>query len=87
MAILILVALLVPPALAYVGVIGGLPAALADIAILFVAAWGVDRGRKPGARNPFLDQNRSDFPTSGDGQINQAPAEAFQSPSARGVPD
>ncbi len=87
MAILILVALLVPPALAYVGVIGWLPAALADIVILFVAAWGIDRGRTPGARNPFLDQNRSDFPTSGDGQVNQAPAEAFQSPADRGVPD
>ncbi len=87
MAILILVALLMPPALAYVGVIGWLPAALADIVILFVAAWGIDRGRTPGARNPFLDHNRSDFPTSGHGQINRAPAEAFQSPADRGVPD
>jgi hypothetical protein len=87
MAILILIALFIAPVLAYAGIIGWLVAALADIAILFVAAWGIDRGRKPGARNPFLDQNRSDFPTSGGDQVHRAPAEAFQSPSDRGVPD
>ncbi len=87
MAILILVALFIPPVLAYIGVIGWLVAALGSIGVLFLAAWGIDHRRKLGARDPFLDQNRTDYPTSGGDQIHQAPAEAFQSPSDRGVPD
>ena len=88
MAILIVVALLIPAALALAGWLSWIAVAIVDILILFVAAWGIDRRRRPGARDPYLDANRSDFPTTGPGAaIVPPPAEAFQSPSDRGVPD
>lgn len=34
---------------------------VAEIAILFAAAWWFDRGRALGARDPFLDENRPDL--------------------------
>ncbi len=55
MALLIIGALLIPPALAYLGVISLFVMFLDQIGILFVAGWGIDRGRAVGARDPFLD--------------------------------
>ena len=52
MALLILAALLVPPALAFLGVIPLALVVVAEIAILFAAAWWFDRGRALGARGP-----------------------------------
>jgi hypothetical protein len=86
MAVLILGALLVPPALAYFGVIGGLGAFVADIAILLLAAWNVDRGRRLGARDPFLDASHPDFPVPMGGPVRPNPTEAFESPSDRRSP-
>jgi hypothetical protein len=86
MAILILIALIVPSVLAYMGVIGWMLAGLASIVVLFAAAWGIDRGRKIGARDPFVDQHHADYLTSRGDEIHQAPAEAFQGPSDRGTP-
>ena len=87
MAVLILGAMLVPPALAYFGVIGGFVALVADIAILFVAGWGIDRGRRLGARDPYLDGSHPDFPVPmGGGPVRPNPTEAFESPSDRRSP-
>jgi hypothetical protein len=43
---------------------------LAEIVILFVAAWGIDRRRKLGARSPVLDANRADIGASTPDGIN-----------------
>jgi hypothetical protein len=85
-ALLILGALLVPPALAYFGVIGGLVALVAEFVIVFVAAWGIDRGRRLGARDPFLDAAHPDFPVPTAAPIRPNPTEAFESPSDRRTP-
>ena len=86
MAVLILVALLVPAALVYVGVLGWAAGVVATFAVLFLAAWNFDRGRRLGARDPIWDANRPDMaaPLDSDRQI---PTEAVQSPSDRGFKD
>jgi hypothetical protein len=86
MALLILGALLVPPALAYLGVIGGFVALAAEFVIVFVAAWGIDRGRRLGARDPFLDAAHPDLPVPMGAPIRPNPTEAFESPSDRRSP-
>jgi hypothetical protein len=57
MAVLILVALLVPLALAGLDVIAWQLALFAEIAILAAAAWNVDRARRTGAPGQ-ADQTR-----------------------------
>ena len=86
MALLILGALFVPPALAYFGVIGGWLALIAEIAILFLAAWNLDRGRRLGARDPFLDRNRADFATPMATNVRPIPTGAVEAPSDRRTP-
>jgi hypothetical protein len=83
MALLILVALLIPPALAFLGVIALPVVVVADIGILFAAAWWFDRGRALGARDPFLDANRPDFPVQFTANARQLPTEAFEDPKDR----
>ena len=83
MALLIVGALLIPPALAYVGAISLFVMFLADIGILLVAAWGIDRHRAVGARDPFLDANRPDQATSFANEVPPIPAEAFERPEDR----
>jgi len=85
-ALSILGAMLVPVALAYFGVIGGLAALVLAIAILLVAAWNVDRGRRPGAREPFVDAAHPDFPVPMAGPVRPNPTETFESPSDRRGP-
>ena len=82
-ALLLLVALLVPPLLAYLGVIGLIAMFAADVAILLVAAWAFDRLRGVGSRDPFLDVNRPDFSTSFTNMIPPLPTEAFEDPEDR----
>ena len=81
--LLILIALLIPPALAYLGVIGLGVMFLADIAIVLVAAWRFDRGRVVGARDPFLDANRADFSSSFTNPVPPLPTEAIETPKDR----
>jgi hypothetical protein len=52
MVVLILIALLVPPTSSYIGIVAWPIVIVAEIAILFVAAWGIDRRRQLGARSP-----------------------------------
>jgi hypothetical protein len=59
---------------------------LATFAILFLAAWGIDRNRRSGAREPFLDANRAEFQVSMYSTTSQIPVEAVQSPSDRRSP-
>jgi hypothetical protein len=80
MALLILVALLVPPALAYLHVIALPVMFVADVAIIFAAAWWFDRGRAIDARDPFLDANRPDFPAQFSADARQMPTEAIEEP-------
>jgi hypothetical protein len=81
--LLILVALLIPPLLAYLGFISLVIMFVADIAILLVAAWGLDRGRAVGARDPFLDANRPDYSSPFTVMIPPLPTEAFEDPEDR----
>ena len=83
MALLILVVLLVPPLLAYLGVIGLGVMFVADVAILLTAAWLFDRGRKVGARAPYLDENRPDFSSSFTNEFPPLPTEAIETPRDR----
>jgi hypothetical protein len=83
MALVIIGALLIPPVLAYVGVISLFVMFLAEIGILFVAAWGIDRNRAVGARDPFLDANRPDISMSLTNQDPPRPAEAIERPEDR----
>jgi len=83
MALVILVALLVPPALAYLGVIGLGVMFVADVAILLAVAWRFDRGRAVGARDPILDPNRADFSSSFTNPVPPLPTEAFEPPKDR----
>jgi hypothetical protein len=85
-ALLIVAAMVAVAGLAFFGVIGGFVALIGEIAILFVAAWLFDRGRRLGARDPYLDANRADFPANAGSSIRQVPTEAVQSPSDRGSP-
>ena len=82
-ALLILVALLVPPLLAWAGVISLIAMFAADIGILVVAAWAFDRGRAVGARDPFLDENRPDTSSAFSAIIPPLPTEAFEDPKDR----
>ena len=52
MALLILIGLLIPPALAYIGLIGWVPAVVAEFVILFAAAWNFDRQPPSGRSRP-----------------------------------
>ena len=81
--LLILVGLLIPPLLAYLGFISLVLMFIADIAILLVAAWGIDRGRSVGARDPFLDTNRPDYSSPFTAMIPPLPTEAFEDPEDR----
>jgi len=85
-AVLILGAMVGVAALAYLGVVGGFVALIGEIAIVFVAAWLFDRGRRLGARDPYLDANRADYPVNAGSSIRQVPPEAVQGPSDRGSP-
>lgn len=86
-ALLIVAAMIGIAALAYLGVIGGYVPLIAVIAIVLVPGWLVDRGRRLGARDPFLDADRADVPGNAGSIVRQAPPEAFQSPSERRSPD
>lgn len=83
MALGILLALLVPPVLAYAGFIGGFVVVIAEIGILLVVAWLFDRGRRVGARDPFLDANRPDYSTSFTNMVPPLPTEAIEQPKDR----
>jgi hypothetical protein len=83
MALLIFVALLIPPALAFLRLIPLPLVVVADIAILFAAAWWFDRGRAIDARDPFLDANRPDYPVPFTDQVRQLPTEAIERPKDR----
>jgi hypothetical protein len=83
LALLIIGALLLPPALAYVGAINLFVMFLAEIGVLFVAAWGIDRNRAIGARDPFLDANRPDISMSLTNMDPPRPAEAIDRPEDR----
>ena len=80
MALLILAALVVAPALAFLGVIPLALVVVAEIAILFAAAWWFDRGRALGARDPFLDANRPDFASPVANWDPPRPTEAIEQP-------
>lgn len=81
--LLILVALLIPPLLAYLGFISLVLMFIADVAILLVAAWGIDHDRSIGARDPFLDANRPDFSSPFTAMNPPLPTEAFEDPEDR----
>jgi hypothetical protein len=83
MALVIIGALLIPPALAYVGAISLFVMFLAEIGVLVVAAWGIDHNRAVGARDPFLDANRPDQATSFTNPVPPIPKEAFERPEDR----
>ncbi len=87
MALLILAALFVPLVLGYLGWLPWGIVVIAEFAILFLAALGVDRNRRLGARDPYLDANRAEFPVSMVGEDHQIPVEALQSPSDRRSPE
>ena len=90
MVLLILVGLLIPPALAYFGLIGGLPALVAEFVILFAAAWNFDRNRRPGAPGPKWDASAPDFAAPmGGGEpmgVHQIPTQAVEDPENRTRP-
>ena len=67
--------------------IGGFVALLVVVAIVLVAAWQFDRNRRPGARDPYLDANRPDFPANAGSFIRPVPTEAIKSPKDPGNPD
>jgi hypothetical protein len=81
MPALILAALVVPPALAYVGILGWQLALLAEFAILAVAAWNFDRGRRPGAPGPVWDSARPAFVPPTIGGVRGIPSEAVETPA------
>jgi hypothetical protein len=87
MVLLILAAPFVPLALGYLGVLPGMVVLIAEVAILLIVAWRFDRGRGPGARAPFLDQNRSDLASPMADHTMYAPKEAIERPSDRPAPD
>lgn len=83
MALLILAALLVPPALAFLGVIPAPLVVVAEIAILFAAAWWFDRGRAVDARDPSLDANRPDLASPIATMVPPPSREAIELPKDR----
>ncbi len=85
MALLILAALLVPFVLLYIGVIGWLPALVAELVILFGAAWNFDRGRRPDAPGPVWDAAHPDFAAPMDGH-REIPTQAVEDPEQRSRP-
>lgn len=86
MALLILVGLAVAPILWILGWIPWMAALVIELAVLFIAAWGIDRHRRPGAREPFIDAHRADVAGGHVADVALPPAEAFQSPTDRGAP-
>jgi hypothetical protein len=89
MAVLILIGLLVPPVLAYIGLIGWVPAVVAEFVILFGAAWNFDRQRRPGAPGPKWDAAAPDFaaPLMGDQfGVHEIPTQAVEDPENRTRP-
>jgi hypothetical protein len=83
MALLILAALLVPPVIAYFGLLPLPVVVLAEIGVLLAAGWWFDRGRAIGARDPFLDGNRPDFPVQSGAEVRPLPTEAIEHPKDR----
>jgi len=83
MALVIIGALLIPPALAYVGAISLFVMFLAELGVLFVAAWGIDRHRAVGARDPFLDANRPDTSSSFTNEVPPITTLAVERPEDR----
>ena len=89
MPLLILVGLLIPAVLAYLGVIGWLPAVVAEFVILFAAAWNFDRQRRPGAPGPKWDASAPDLaaPIGGDAMgVHEIPTQAVEDPEHRSRP-
>jgi hypothetical protein len=86
-ALLILAGMIGVAALAYIGVIGGFVALIGEIAIVLGAAWLFDRGRRLGARDPYLDANRADYPVNAGASIRPVPTEALEGPTDRRSPD
>ena len=80
MTFLILVALAIPLALGFLGVIGWQLILAAEIGILLFVGWRFDRGRKVGARDPFVDGNRADFSAPFTATIPPLPKEAIEDP-------
>ena len=78
--LVILGALAIPLVLGYLGILGWQLIVGAEIGILLFVAWRFDRGRALGARDPFVDQNRADFPTPFTAMIPPLPKEAFEDP-------
>lgn len=83
MALLIVAALSVVPALAYFGQVGWPVVAAAEIGILLVAGWWFDRERALGARNAVGDPNHSDFPSPTAAEVWQIPTEGIEPPIDR----
>ena len=80
MSLVILVALAIPLALGYVGMLGWPLIVGAEIGILLFAGWRFDRARGVGARDPFIDQNRADFSAPFTATIPPLPKEAIEDP-------
>jgi hypothetical protein len=87
MVVVILAALFVPLGLGYLGVLPGMLVVIVEVAILLMVGWWFDRRRGPGARAPFLDQNRSDLASPMADHTMYAPKEAIDRPSDRPAPD
>ena len=85
MALLILGALLVPPPLAYLGVLGWQLAVIAEFVTLCAAAWNFDRSRRPGAPGPVWDTAHPDFAAPMDGH-REIPTQAVEDPEHRSRP-
>ena len=85
MVLLILVGLLIPPILLYLGLIGWPPAVVAEFVILFAAAWNFDRQRRPGAPGPVWDAAHPDFAAPMDGH-REIPTQAVEEPEHRSRP-
>ena len=90
MVLLILVGLLIPPVLGYIGVIGWVPALVAEFVILFAAAWNFDRQRRPGAPGPKWDASAPDFAAPMFGEqsmgVHEIPTQAVEDPENRTRP-
>jgi hypothetical protein len=83
MALLILAALFVPPALAFLGLVPLPVLVLAEIGVLLAAGWWFDHGRSIGARDPFLDGNRPEFPIQFGAEVRPQPTEVIEKPKDR----
>lgn len=86
-AVVIVVAMFVPLVLLFMDVVSIPVAIVAAIGILLLAGWGIDRNRRLGARDPFLDANRPDLASPmGDDFTREPPAAAIERPSDRRLP-